>query len=79
MSTGPSNPGVGVKLYVPSAASVKVPWAELGPVTRLAVKAEPAVFLSFVKTPPETTAPAGVLAKSSFAVVLAAAEAGVTV
>ena len=33
---------------------VKVPCADVGPVTRLAVKATPMVFASFDKTDPET-------------------------
>ena len=54
MSTGPLNPAVGVKVYVPEADIVNVPCAEVGPVTKLVVKAAPVVLKSFAKSVPVT-------------------------
>ena len=83
MSTGPLNPGAGVKEYVPFAFSVKVPCAVVGPVTRLAVRVAPVPFRSLLRTFPVTLAePSGLartIAKSSTAPVFTTRPAGSTV
>ena len=61
ISTGPLNPAVGVKVYVPSAAMVIVPWADVGPVTKLAVKLAPEVLLSLLNNAPVAEVPAATL------------------
>ena len=67
IATGPEKPGAGVKLYVPFGFIVKVPCADVGPLTTLALK----LALALVLMSLASTLPLTLLVPLAFATTLA--------